>query len=464
MKRLSRNFLSITLSDLARRLVGFFAVAYLARTIGTSGFGIVNIGFTVLAYAMLASSAGLGTFGTREIARGGSADVVGSIVGIRLFFALPVFATIWIVASLVVHDPGTAHVIILCSASIFAGAAMLDWYFLGKEEMAVVGIGRGISAVLYLLLLFALVRSPGDLIWVAVAAVAGDVGATLFLVAVYRRRVGPIRLHIEPGASRNIVGRSLLLSGGAILAYLSTNLPTLILGALKTNSEVGLFSAASKLVVVLLAIDRVLGALLLPAASRISAESPDRLATRLDLAMKWIVVTALPLTVGGMMLSGKLVTAVYGAQFADAAPVFRILIWFFFCTMIHTVLAAGLLALGQERLYTKSMGISALLYASTVVLLSSIFGIVGTAVAVAASELVTVILMQYQFARFVKLQTGVHIMKALPAVVVMGFGVYCMGSLSWMIAVVAGAVLYGGTLLLTRALTRTDIESLLERI
>lgn len=61
MKQLSRNFYSITLSDLGRRLLGFFTVTYLARKLGVADFGAINVGFTILSYAVMASSGGMST-------------------------------------------------------------------------------------------------------------------------------------------------------------------------------------------------------------------------------------------------------------------------------------------------------------------------------------------------------------------------------------------------------------------
>src|ERR1041385_746062 len=83
MKRLSRNFLAIVLSDLGRRLLGFFTIAYLARRLGPSDFGAINIGFTILSYAGMAAMAGLGTFGARAAARGELGPVAAALTGAR---------------------------------------------------------------------------------------------------------------------------------------------------------------------------------------------------------------------------------------------------------------------------------------------------------------------------------------------------------------------------------------------
>ena len=464
MKRLSKNALSFILSDVMRRVLGFLAVAYLARTVGASGFGVISIGFSVLAYALLASSAGLSTYGTREIAKGGAPSLVKKIASLRLALALLVYIIVVVIIAMVVPDIVTAGVIIICCLSIFANAALLDWYFQGKEEMTIVGIGRVLSAGIYVLVLFGFVHSEHNILWVPVGAVIGDLIATIFLLKVYRNRYGSLSLAYEPAEWKPLVEKSVLLSGGNILGNLSINLPPLVIGVIMTNIQVGVYSAASRLVVFLLMLDRTLAALLLPAASRLHAATSEKLADRLGLALKWIIAVGLPLSVGGSLLSNKIISLVYGAQYGDAAPVFRVLIWYFFITMLHTVFTSGLLAMGQEKAYLNTMGISALIYGASVIVCTKTFGILGAAAAMVGSEAITLVLMRRQFRKFVKLYEVNNIVKALPAALIMGFVVFVGSSLPLIGSIILGGIVYVGVIYFTKAITLTDLKELLERV
>lgn len=94
MNRLSQNVISIVVGDAGRRLLGFFAVAYLARNVGLAEFGLINIGFTVLSYAMMVSSSGLAAFGARSIARDKSNQIIPTIIGIRFITSLVAFLVV----------------------------------------------------------------------------------------------------------------------------------------------------------------------------------------------------------------------------------------------------------------------------------------------------------------------------------------------------------------------------------
>src|ERR1051325_6690870 len=99
MRRLTSNFLFILGSDVARRLLGFATIAYLARRIGVEEFGIISIGFAVLSYALMVSSGGLGAFGAREVARGATIEFINAIVSLRIVAAIIVYCFVGLVTA-----------------------------------------------------------------------------------------------------------------------------------------------------------------------------------------------------------------------------------------------------------------------------------------------------------------------------------------------------------------------------
>ena len=464
MKRLTKNLLSIVASDTLRRTFGFLAVAYLARRVGVSGFGIVTIGFTVLSYAMMASSAGLQVLGTREVAGGRNGNLVNAIAGLRGILAVLAYVLILALTGFVLTDPVTAQVTAVIGLSVFANAVLLDWYFQGKEQMAVIGLARTASACVYVVLLFALVRSVHDIVWVGVAAVGGDTIASTILLYAYKRRAGELKLRFRPASWSALLRQSLPIGTGSILGHFSINLPPLVLGLLTAPAAVGMYGAASKLVFFLLLLDRMFATLLLPAAARLQAGSPGNLPSRLSLAAKLITAAALPVSVGGTLLAKDLVLLVFGSEFGGAAPVFQALVWYFFFTMMHTVMTSGLIASDQQKRYGLVMAISAGLYAVTITAGTLAAGAVGAAAAVALSEGATMILMRSQLRKSMPLPIWSPLVRALPATAVMGAAVVLLPPFHVLLRVFIGFLVYSASLWVTRGLTREDLAQLKERL
>ena len=242
MKRLSKNFIAILLSDVGRRLLGFMTLAYLARRVSVGDFGAMSIGMTVLSYAMMVSSGGLSSFGTRAIARGESLPLVSSIISLRFVISFVAYLVLGAVAVLLVSNAFTVQFILLFGLSLFPNALFLDWYFQGKEQMGIIGIARMISAIFYLLLILLFVHSPENLFWVAIAAFIGDsLAAAVFIIA-YKRKTPYNKLRFDLGKWKSTLSQAFPLGIGSILGHFSVNAPPIILGIMLTNTEVGIYS------------------------------------------------------------------------------------------------------------------------------------------------------------------------------------------------------------------------------
>lgn len=463
MKKVTQNFISLVGSEIARKILGFLAVAYLARRLSLSDFGLVSLAFTILAYTINLSSAGLNIFGIRQIAKGTDRSFVGRLVSLRLLFASVVFLLTALITILVVRDATAVRLIIAFNCSLFAHALLLEWFYQGRESMNTVSFGKSVTAAVYLILVLALVRSDSDVLWVALAAVAGDFAMMLFYAIKYRREGNELRPIADTGAWKQMIQESLPLGLGTILGQISINLAPLVLAILMTNVEVGLYSAASKLVVFLLLFDRVLGVLLLPASARLQASSPEQLSVRLGEALKWILIMALPICVGGMLVAHDLIRLVFGEHFLVAAELFRILIWFLCFTMIHTVFTSGLVAAAPSTVYGKVMTISAVLYAVTIVVMTKFYGIYGAVFAVVVSEGITLLVARTFLRPYVRIRTAAALHWIFVALVVMAGAVVALQSSGLAVRVMVGALAYGSVLLLTRVCTPQELAGLVWR-
>lgn len=463
MKRMTRNFLSLASSEVARKVFGFLAVAYLARTLTLADFGLVSLGFTILSYTLNISTAGLSLYGVREIARAPEGSFAGRLLSLRLALAAGVFLLTTVVSFLVIRDAAALKLIIVFNLSLFAYALLLEWFFQGREEMQTVSFGKSVTAAVYLVLVLVLVRSDRDVLWVAVSAVAGDFAMALFYYARYRRGSNAVRLRADRASWSGMIRESLPLGVGVLLGQISVNLAPLVIAIVMTTADVGLFSAASKLVMFLLLFDRVLGILLLPASARIHATSPEQLAPRLAEALKWILIVALPICLGGMLVSNDLVRLVYGAGYAHAASLFRILIWYLCFTMIHTVFTSGLVAVAPPGVYGRVMMTGALFYTLFTVVLTTQYGLEGAVFGVVISEGLTLLVARFKLRPYLTIRTRVALHWIAVALLAMAAVVISLNPYHVVLRVLAGAVVYGSVLVLMRVCTIQEIAALVGR-
>ena len=93
MNRNLKNIISLFSIEFIARLLGLLAVTYLARVLGKSNFGVINIGLAVLSYAMIIGNGGLTLLGTRKVAGNVNSieKLTGDILLTRITFAALIF-------------------------------------------------------------------------------------------------------------------------------------------------------------------------------------------------------------------------------------------------------------------------------------------------------------------------------------------------------------------------------------
>ncbi len=463
MKRLGRNVLSLFTADVIRRLLGFAAVAYLARILGTSGFGVVNIGWTVLAYGLVIGAAGLPTLGVKLTAAGERSAELPDLIGARLIVSAIVYLVIVAVALVLVDDRATSSLMIVMSLAVFAQAVWPDWYFQGVERVAPLAASRVLSSAVYLAVIIAMVHSVQDVLWVAAGALAGDIVAAAYLIRQLKTAGLHFAVRVKPAIVCALLLRSFPLAAGGILAHLSINYAPLALGALRTTSEVGVYGAASKLVFFLLVGDRIMSTVLLPASARLHARSAEELAATLGEALRWILMISLPVAVGAMVLAGPIIGAVFGDSYLPAIPVFRIFIWYFFFTMLHTVYTSGLIATEGLKAYGSVMLATAGLYAVTVTAGAAFAGPIGAAFGVVLSEGISLILMRRALAGAVRLAPPKGTLGMIAAAGLMGVAVWSVAGQFILLPLAVGIVAYPAFVLLFRTAGPADLRQFIGR-
>jgi O-antigen/teichoic acid export membrane protein len=445
---------------MARRALGFVAVVYLARVLGKDGFGFVNVAFAVLAYGVVLSAAGFPMLGTKRIAQG-EQQFIGEILGARIITTVCVVVLIIVSSFSVLHDKTQAVVISVFSLTLFAQIFFLDWYFQGKENMNIVSLGRVLSSCIYTFIVLLFVHSAGDLWKVACAAIVGDTMTAIYYIQRFKHENRQQHIHII--FSFQTFKESFLLSIGIIISTFVINFPPLVLSALQSNADVGVFSAASKIVFFLLVGDRLLLPLLLPASARKQTDSPEALSRLLSEALRWVLLFSLPIAVGGMVLSERIIVLVFGASYAVSAGIFRVFVWFFFFTMLHSVYVSGLIAVGHENVYGKTMLITAALYTLTVTIGTMWFGAIGAAFGVVISEAMSVLMMRHALLPVITLKAPRAVLRIVFATIIMGCCVLFFSTWNLIAAILFGIVVYSIVLFATRGLTWSEAKTFLAR-
>jgi len=465
MKRPLKNLLSLGFGDAGSRFLGFLVTVYLARVLEPSGFGVMNIGLAVLGYLGLVASPGIQILEVRNVAKltGLDSARVGSVVSFRLALALLLWSGTIAVVHLVVERELIRNIIILFAASLVPLALMLDWFFQGKEDFVSVGIAKLVNYVVYGLLVLAMVQGKEGLLTAAAAFGAGNIAGAAILWVAYRRRFGRVKMQWSPAVWKEIATAGIPLGAAMFLTQSATNLPPLVIGMVVGTAEVGVYSAAMKLVFFLLLFDRLLSALFLPVVSRYFVTRSDVVPRLAEMTVKIIIVASLPIVVIGIILAPIAVVLVFGSSYEGAIPVLRILLGFFSFTLLNSVYMGILIGAGREKEYIRNAVAGALVLALLIIVMTAIAGIHGAAFGVAAGEFVILMLMMRASGLSVRVRFGHALIKPLAAGVVMAVVAYLSNDAGVLANCTLAFVAYVTALALLRGITRNELQFLRER-
>jgi O-antigen/teichoic acid export membrane protein len=159
LKKPAKNILYLFLGDISTRLVGFFVVTYLANTLGSSGFGKINISLAILSYAILFGGSGLPILGTREISLNekNKEIFIGNLISARFISSIVIFIIFFLLSETLYNDDiSTLNFIYLFF--LFPYSLILDWFFQAKKRMDIIAFSRFTGMMVYLILIFSFVK------------------------------------------------------------------------------------------------------------------------------------------------------------------------------------------------------------------------------------------------------------------------------------------------------------------
>jgi O-antigen/teichoic acid export membrane protein len=460
MRRISRNFLSLFVSDGLTRVIGFAATVYIARLLAVEGFGLISYGLAFVSYALLFANPGLTVIGAREVAKTPQdRRFIEEVIGLRIVLAIVIFAILFISVRFIPGDSVTKQIIIIYALTLFPFAVLLEFVFQGREEMEFIGMGRILQYGVYLIILLVFLKSAEEIAVVPLAFVFGYVVSAVFLLAVYFKKNRYLKPRFSIAHWRAILVAAIPVGLAIIFNQVTISLPPIVLGIFHTNYEVGVYSAGYKIVFMLLIIDRVFYYVFFPVLAKQFAKNPEKLKQNFRFLTRMLFALTIPLTLGGLVLAPKIINFIYGHAFHEAVGVFRILLLYFMMAPINTIFGYGLIAIDQERRFFKIITITAVMSAVLIIILGMGSGSVGAAWALLIAETISIILMNRELKKFVLFRSLRHMVKPFIAAFVMAVGLHVLGQWSVIASIITGLLLYIIALYSIRGFTRDDLKN-----
>jgi len=462
VRKVARNTGIIIFGDILFRAVSLFVTIFLARYLGTVGFGKYNFVFAYLAFFGIITDLGLQTILVREMSRDCSLapKLMGNAYIIKLI--LTIFAIILsiITISFMPYPKDTTTYIYIAAftllfssfsdfyATIFQANLKMEYNVIAKL------IFKGLSAVL----IFSIIFVKGTLMHIIVALVFSEMVKTSLCRLFSRKFVRP-QFEIDFKLWKYLFRESLPIALTSVIGVLYFRIDIIMLSIIQGDAPVGIYSAAYKLSEPLILIPNALMISLFPIMSSLSEISEERLIRSYKFGVKYLLIITLPIAIGTTVLADKIILLIYGAKFAGSSDALQILIWAQVVTSVNSVLLYLLVSIGKQKLNTLSHILCIIVNIILNFILIPILSYNGAAIATVATKVVLFVTSFYFVSKHLQI-LPMHKIAIKPVIsgLMMGTFVYYFMDINMFLLISLAGIIYLATLFALREFREDDIN------
>ena len=407
-------------------ITGIFPVItfpYISRTLQDTGLGKYQFSFSIVSYFALFAALGVNLYGVREGARHRNdreriSRFVSEVFSINVYSTILSYLVLFAALNWVGKLKDYRLIIILLSAEILLTTLSLQWVLIIFEDFVFITIVSFILQVISLGAMVALVHHPEDVAVYSVISVISTYGYGLFSFFRAAKYVKIRIIPIPPGLHLKPI---FVIFCTTIAATIYVNSDTTILGWIKGDAVVGMYSAATKIYMIVKQILNAIVAVTLPRISfHLGRKEMDKAGTIAEQVLNIMISLCIPAIVGIFCVSRELVVFYAGRQYVSASGTLKILSFALIFAVLANYFANCLLvSLKKEKIVMISTILSAILNISLNMFFIPLWGERGAAFTTVLAEACVFLLCTYYARKYISVRVSRKVL--------IGTGIGCAG-------------------------------------
>jgi len=464
-KLLVKNASVLFFAEIITNLLSLGLIFAIARVLGDNGLGQYSFALAFASLFIIFSEFGTLTFLIKEIAADKSKTQVylKNLTSMKLVFGI-LTLLISIIAIIVSGESlEVIYMVIIASfamffnyfgylfRAIFQAHEIMEYDALIKLIEKILSVGLGILVVLLgygvLEILFTQLFSFGMVFiisWILVS-----------------KKITTISLEWDFSLWKKILVSSIPFWLTSIFIYIYFRIDTVMLFFMTNASEVGLYNASYKLIEAMAFIPTIVMITVFPVFSKYYAnQNKEHLSLLFQKAFYYLFVLALPILIGGILVSDKIIPLIYGDGFSASIISLQILLSALFFMFINYVMGFYLNATNKAYLFTIVVGIAALFNVVANFIVIPTYGYIGASVTTVITETLNFVLLAFFIFRAGQFLPGLKLLKPIFAVIILGIATFFLSSFNIFILVPIVALLYFLVLFLIGGISKEDQDML----
>ena len=393
LRKIGGNALSLLTSDVMNRATSFVLYVLVGRRLGAHEFGQLSLALTLFYIFQVFAAAGMKTLIIRQVTKDRSQTRLYFINGCLIVTCTSIvsFGALFAFVRLMHYPADTTLVTLLVAVGLFpyAISVVCEGIFQAWEQMryiAYVNIPVNLAKVGAAFLLL----STNHGLYAVVMVLLFAFGAiAIFEIGVVLKAFPRLPAPIDFGFCRNTLRSAITFLGIDSTIAVMSSLNILLLSKMATEIEVGLYSAATQLMVPLLLVYQNIAQSIFPLMCRTVEPGLRTLKRMSEQVIEVLLILAVPAVAGLYFLGDRLLSVLYkNPAFLQAFPALRIAAWILISQVFTSVLGQVLVASHRERVTLRIVAVDMLVNLLVGWPLIHFFGLRGAAIALLLTRLV----------------------------------------------------------------------------
>lgn len=303
---------------------------YVSRTLSVSGIGKYNFSSSIISYFLLLAALGIDKYTVREGAkyrddRQKMSQFVSEAFTFNLISTLVSYLLLFSIMAISSKLRNYTLCILIFSLQIVFTTLGVEWVYSIYEQYFYITVRSIVFKLISLVLLFALVRKPGDYLYYAAITVFSTVGSNI-LNFIHLRKYCDIKISFDLESFKKMLKPIMIIFASNIAIQIYVNADTTMLGYLKNDYVVGIYSISTKIYSI---IKMLLASILIVTIPRLAMYVGKKMYTEynelLFNVVNVLILVIVPAIVGLFFLSKDIILIISGKDYIRSTSSLRIL-------------------------------------------------------------------------------------------------------------------------------------------
>lgn len=465
-RQIAHNTIIQIVGKVITTAMALVAFGMMTRYLGTEKFGWYVTAISFLQFAGILIDFGLIPVSAQMLSEGHfeKKKLFQNLLAFRFFTALICLCIVPLIALFFPYPHEVKIAIAFTSLSFFAISInqVFTGFFQTELKMYLASFGEFIGRIVLVVGIAMLIFFGAGFYPIMEVITASSIVYTLVLLFFARKYV-PIRFGFDLHIWKTIAIKMWPITLSIIFNVIYLKGDTILLSLYRSQQEVGMYGAAYRVIDILTQIAMLTMGILLPLLSSSWAkQNKSEFGEHYKRSVFLMLLLGMPLATGTLILANPLMRLIAGNEFAASGRPLQILSLAVFGLFFGAIYGHTAVALNKQRQAMMVYISAAILTLGGYLLFVPRYGMIGAAWMSVFSELFVGILLFIVIHRFVQVPLSKGpISKILLSTFCMGITLYFVQSLPVLLATAIGALIYGGMLVLTNAISKNTLKEIL---